>query len=89
MLGCYPSQPFDALLYGKTLASDSAENYGSLDVYRLYVDHIPGSHLIRTGPCDSCPDVFHRDHSRHVAAIALLRACVENEAGPPGSWTEE
>ena len=21
--------------------------------------------------------------------VALLRACVENEAGPPGSWTEE
>ena len=25
--------------------------------------------------------------SYHV--VALLRACVENEAGPPGSWTEE
>ena len=23
------------------------------------------------------------------SAVALLRACVENEAGPPGSWTEE
>ena len=24
-----------------------------------------------------------------VNVVALLRACVENEAGPPGSWTKE
>ena len=67
MLGCYLSLPPDALLYGKTLASDSTGNYGSLDVYSLYVGHIPGSHLVHTGPCDSRPYIFHRDHSRHVA----------------------
>ena len=66
MLGCYLSLPPGALPCEKTLASDSAGNYGSLDVYRLYVGHIPGSHLVHTGPYDSHPCVFRRDHSRHV-----------------------
>mgnify|MGYP006997893052 FL=1 len=73
MLDCYPSQPLGALLCEKTLASGSVGNYGSLDVYRLDVGHIPGSHLVHTGPCDSRPCVFRRDHSRHVADQCIYR----------------
>ena len=73
MLGYYLSLPPGALLYGKILASDSTRNYGSLDAYRLYVGHIPGSHLVHTGPCDSRPCVFRCNHSRHVADQCICR----------------
>ena len=73
MLGCFPSQPPDALPCKKTLASDSVGNYGSLDVYRLDVGHIPGSYLVHTGPCDSRPYIFRRDHSPHVADQYICR----------------
>ena len=72
-LGCYLSLPLGALLCGKTLASDSAGNYGSLDTYRLFVDHILGSHLVQTGPCDSHPYVLRRDHSHHVVGQCTYR----------------
>ena len=73
MLSCYPSLAPGTLLCGKTLTFDSAGNYGSLDVYRLYVGHIPRSHLVHTGPCDSRPSVFRRDYSRHVADQCIYR----------------
>ena len=65
-LCCYLSLPPGALLCGKILASDFAGNYGSLDACRLVVRHILGNDLVHTGPCDSCPCVFHLDHSHHV-----------------------
>ena len=67
-LGCYLLLLPDALLRGKTVASDSAGNYGSLDAYRLFVDHILGSSLVHTSPC-----VFRRDHSHHVVSQCIYR----------------
>ena len=73
MQGCYLSLPPDAPLCEKTLASDSAGNYDSLDAYRLFVGHILGSHLVHTGPCDSRPCAFRGDHSHHIADQCICR----------------
>ena len=73
MLGCYPLLPPDAPLCEKTLASYFAGNYGFLDAYRLFFGHIPGTHLIHTGPGDSHLYVFPRDHSQHVVDQCIYR----------------
>ena len=68
MLGCYSLLLLGVPLCGKILAFDSVGSFGSLGVYRLYVGHIPGSHLVHTSP-----SVFRRDHSRHVADQCIYR----------------
>ena len=73
MLGCYSLLLPAVLLFGKILAFDSVGSFGSLGVYRLYVGHIPGSHLAHTGPFDSRLCIFHRSHSRHVVDQYICR----------------